>query len=683
MTDVPQPDKLPAPLVIDPGAVGPEGLLDREWLLTNSLGAYASSSLAGTNTRRYHGLLVAATAPPVGRVVVLSCLLDQLCLADDAGGETAFDLATFEFPGAFNPDARGRLAAFRNDVAPAFVYRCGPVEVVREVILADAANAAAVRYRQVDGPEARLRLRPFLALRDVNGLRRADRTGQMTYLHYHNGIRVEERSPAGADASDAGAPRAAHLAVAGGRARFAPDPQWWYRFRYRADLDRGEDGFEDLYTPGVFEAALSVGAPVQLTVSLDDPKEVRFDAAAERRRRRLERIVDGLGEEPDETSRRLAVASDAFVVSRRMPNAHPSTTILAGYPWFADWGRDAMIALPGLLLETRRFEQALSVLRLFAGAIEDGLVPNFLDASGRPPAFNSIDASLWFVVVADRYVGACGDEAAWRDDLAAAVERILRAYLDGTRFGIRADADGLLAGGDAGTQLTWMDAQAGGPEAHGPVTPRHGKSVEVNALWHAALRIAADRGVGGRDYAELADGVAAAFEEAFWNERDGCLYDCVRGQEADASIRPHQVLAVSLPHCPLPHERQRAVVDVVRRELLTPAGLRSLTARDARYRPRYGGSRQSRDLAYHQGTVWPWLMGPFIEAWLKVSGFLPGAREQARQWLARFDAHLTEAGIGQISEVFDGDPPHAPAGCIAQAWSVGEVLRARRLVNRP
>ena len=713
----PQGSDLPAPIVV-PCQADAGDLLGREWLLANKIGAYASSTVIGANTRRYHGLLVAATRPPAGRIVALSCLMDQLVLTNAAGEERAFDLTTFEFVGKFSPDCRPSLVEFRNDLAATFVYRCDDAEVIKEIILAETANAVAVRYRLIRPEKARLRIWPFLALRDQHGLRRLRLSGQITYLHYHDEIRVEDRpaTPPGtappdrqAEASErAGSParpsetggagsgdtaaHAVHLAVAAAppgtatpgqvqRARFHDNPQWWYRFRYRGDLARGQEGLEDLYTPGWFDAELTPQRPVQLTASLTDPKGVHFDATVDQKRRRLTQIVDALGDGADESTRRLAVASDAFVVARKRPNAHPGTTIVAGYHWFADWGRDAMIALPGLLLETGRHDAALQVLRTFAEAIDEGMVPNRFDEHGGRPHYNSIDASLWFVVAADRYVAATGDEAAWGNDLAGPVERILQAYHDGTSFGIRADADGLLAGGDKDTQLTWMDVKLAGE----PVTPRHGKCVEVNALWHAALRIAARRrgeGERGKFYADLAGRVAAAFAAAFWNEQAGCLYDCVNGEVKDASIRPNQILAVALPHCPLPPEQQRGVVATVRGELLTPYGLRTLSPKDRRYRGHYGISWESRDLAYHQGTVWPWLMGPFVEAHLKVEGFSSRARAEAGGWLQALDEHLAQAGVGFISEIFDGDPPHAPAGCIAQAWSVAEVLRAKRLIAR-
>ena len=668
-------ETVPPPIVIDCRGGEVESLLGREWLIANKLGAYASSTIAGVNTRRYHGLLVAATAPPVGRIVALNCLADQLVLS----GDKTFEMATFEFEGSISPDGRANLIEFRDDLAATFLYRCGESEVLKEIILAESANVVAVRYSLLSGPGGILRIRPFVSLRDYHSLRRADDSRQMTYLHYSDGIHVEDpRSDFDVVRISVSSSAGPAVALPG---QFHPDPQWWYRFRYRVDIARGQEGFEDLYTPGFFSAGLAEGGTVQLTACLDGIEEVDFDDAVESKRRRLVRVVEAVGSDADETTRRLAAAGDVFIVSRGETLARSGNTILAGYHWFADWGRDAMIALAGLALETKRYESALGVLATFADAVDDGMIPNCFDEHGGLPGFNSIDASLWFIIAADRYVRASGDETAWRDKLSGAVEKILRAYRDGTRFGIRACADGLLTGGDAQTQLTWMDAKVAGRA----VTPRWGKCVEINALWHEALRIAAERCDQPEHvllWSALADRAASAFEQTFWNEDAGCLYDCVNADGKDASIRPNQILAVAGPHCLLPPAKQRSIVEVVRVELLTPVGLRTLSPADPAYRGRYAGGPESRDLAYHQGTVWPWLMGPFIEAYLKVHDFSPASRAQAGKWLAGFDDHLTAAGVGFISEVFDGDPPHNPGGCIAQAWSVAEILRAKRLVAK-
>jgi predicted glycogen debranching enzyme len=376
------------------------------------------------------------------------------------------------------------------------------------------------------------------------------------------------------------------------------------------------------------------------------------------------------------------VATDAFVAQRSFPGTASQATILAGFPWFADWGRDAFVALPGLLLATGRFAQAREVFRTFAEHLSGGMIPNRFDDYSNTAHYNSIDASLWFIVAAERYMAATGDRGFWHDVLMPTAHAILTAYRNGTRFDIRADADGLLTGGSATTQLTWMDVKLG-EEA---VTPRQGKAVEVNALWYCAHRIVAERCVGidpelSKHDAQLAELIGPAFVRTFWNQSQGCLYDCVPDGGPDATIRPNQIFAVSLPYSPLLPQQQAQVVRTVARHLLTPLGLRTLTPSDNRYRRRFGGSWESRDRAYHNGMVWPWLIGPYVEALLKTEPDQAKAVEEARRCLHAFDAHLLEAGLGSISEVFDGDAPHHPRGCFAQAWSVAEVLRAKLLVE--
>ncbi len=656
---------MPPPIVIPCAGVDIDHLMEAEWLTTNQIGAYASQSVTGCNTRRYHALLVGATKPPVGRLTALSQLHEQLIV-----GQKTYDLSTFEFPNAIHPRGTDNLQEFVNDIAPRFVYRLGALTLTKEIILAESANAVAVRYR-LSGGSGELRIRPFVALRDFHHLRKAHEPHQLTF----------ELTDAGAVIHDRMHP-VPPLYLAARDAAFEPNPQWWYRFHYRMDLCRGQEADEDLYAPGCFVLQLADGQPGQFDASLSDPRQVHFDDTASLRRERMEELAASLGPDADELSRHLAVASDAFVVRRHFPNLPPSWTILAGYHWFADWGRDAFIALPGLLLCTKRYAQAREVFRTFAGNVSEGMVPNCFDDYSTLAHYNSIDASLWFIIAAERYVQATNDVAFWRQTLLPAIQKILHSYQAGTRFDIHADADGLLTGGSYNTQLTWMDAKIG-DEA---ITPRHGKCVEINAMWYSAHRILAERCREiDPDLAEHMSGraeiIAKAFNKAFWCDRGGYLYDCLPDGEPDPTIRPNQILAVSLPHSPLPPESQKAVVKIVTERLLTPMGLRTLDPADPRYRHRYGGSWESRDRSYHQGTVWAWLMGPFIEAYLKVEDFKPFALAQARQWLGGFNEHLRTAGVGNISEIFDGDAPHDPHGCVAQAWSVGEVLRAKRLID--
>ena len=666
MTDPASETADPCGAIVVPVGDDPRPLLDKEWLITNRIGAYASSTVVGCNTRRYHGLLIASAAPPVGRILALATVMEELTVA----GET-FELATNEFEDTFSPHGTAFLSEFRNDTAATFVYGAGGATLTKEIVLAEAANAVAVRYTLAGAP-ATLRVRPFVALRDYHYLRQADQPQQLTFEVTDMGIVVQ----------DLKWPKHVVYLSADG-ADFHGDAQWWRSFVYRVDISRGQDGQEDLYCPGVFACDLSPGQSLCLVACADTPSAVNFDATVAARRGRLSELADSIGPQADQATRRIAAATDAFIATRTFRHHKGSTTILAGYHWFADWGRDTFIALPGLLLTTGRFELAKQVFETFASHIADGMVPNRFDDYSSGPHYNSIDASLWFIIAAERFLAATGDTAFWRGTLMPAANAILTAYHDGTKFDIRADADGLLTGGSLQTQLTWMDARVG-DEA---ITPRHGKAVEINALWHSAHRIMAERS-GSFDpglaahYAEAADLIAPALVRTFWNAEAGCLFDCVHDGRPDAAIRPNQIFAVSLPHSPLSPFQQRAVLNVVTRDLLTPMGLRTLSPADERFRGRCGGSWESRDRAYHQGTVWAWLMGAFIEAYLKVEGAKPFAIEQARAWLGAFDEHLGEAGLGFISEIFDGEAPHAPRGCIAQAWSVAEVLRARMLVEQ-
>ena len=655
----------PGPICVSVAGVEIAELLTKEWLIGNSLGAYSSSTAVGCNTRRYHGLLVAAANPPVGRISAVSTVMERVTI-----GDTSFELATNEFPDAFSPFGVAYLKEFRNEAAATFVFQLGRATFTKEIILADDANVAAVRYT-LRGDSGALELRPFLALRDYHALRKVSQPHQMEHHTTADGVVV---------ANGLAPEHTVHLTSSLGT--FAPAGQWWYGFRYRVDIQRGQEGLEDLYTPGVFRDALREGRSHEFVAAFGGPGALDFADQVARRSARLASLRAAAGDEGDEFTCKLAEATDVFVARRDVPDQGPSATILAGFPWFTDWGRDAFVALPGLLLATKRFDLARQVFRTFAAYLSEGMIPNRLDDRSHEAHYNSIDASLWYIVAAERYLAATKDKAFWRDVLMPTSDTILRVHRTGTRFDIHADTDGLLAGGSGQTQLTWMDAALGDEV----VTPRHGKAVEVNALWHSAHRIMAKRCVGldnslAGAYSDIARSIADSFNRKFWNAEARCLYDCIRSDGVDAAVRANQILAVSLPHSPLAAERRRCVVRVVIDRLLTPRGLRTLSAEDAGYRGRYGGSWESRDRAYHQGTVWAWLIGPLVEAYLKTENAKPFAVAQAAGWLDGFAEHLTEAGLGSVSEIFDGDPPHTPGGCFAHAWSVAELLRARQLVR--
>ncbi|MCI0355995.1 MAG: glycogen debranching enzyme N-terminal domain-containing protein [Acidobacteria bacterium] len=635
----------------------------REWLETNGLGGFASSTIVGLNTRRYHGLLLAATKPPVGRMLLLSKLEETLVL-----GERRFELSANQYPGVVHPQGYRYLRQFRLDPFPVFVYEVDGVELEKSLFMVQGENTTVVQYwlRAQKGapPQCQLEVRPLIAFRDYHSTTRANDSLN----------RYVETAPGRATVVPyAGAPA---LHFAHDAAEFESGGDWYRNFEYAVERERGLDFQEDLYSPFVLRFDLARRPQATLVAST----EVRDTArAAEYREQEVarRRAVLATSRADDDFVRALVAAAGQYIVARG-----DQKTVIAGYPWFADWGRDTMISLPGLCLTTGRSDVARQVLLAFARVVDRGMLPNRFPDAGEAPEYNTVDATLWFFEAARAYRAATGDDAFVRENLYPVLADIIDWHIRGTRYGIRVEEDGLLASGEPGVQLTWMDAKVG----DWVITPRYGKAVEIQALWYNALcvmeELARDFGdaPGRKRYTALAENAKAAFNGTFWNDATGCLYDVVAskasGGARDGSLRPNQILAVSLPYSMLPAERAQSVVTVVERELLTPYGLRSLAPGDPQYRPRYEGDSRSRDSAYHQGTVWPWLMGPFVTAYCKVNGHSKQAREQARKWLEPLHAHLSEAGLGQISEVFDARAPHRPGGCFAQAWSVAEVLRA-------
>jgi predicted glycogen debranching enzyme len=638
--------------------LGPDVLRDpvraslREWLHTDGLGGYASSTVVGLNTRRYHGLLVAATRPPVGRMVLLSKLDETLSL-----GGRRYELATNAYPGAMHPRGFELAVSFELDPLPTLVWEVEGGTLSRTVCRIHDEPVTAVAYRYDGAGSPTLEVRPLLAYRDHHALQRenplarlgGEREGADLVLRPYDGL------------------PALRLRLPG--AAFAPDGLWYRAFEYERERERGLDFREDLFSPGVLRVELLPGRAVHLLASAGtllaghDPERLM---AAERRRLR---ICGGGGEGALPELRR---AADAFVVRR----GTAGRTIIAGYHWFADWGRDTMIALPGLCLATGRPDDARAILAEHARHVEGGMLPNRFPDGGQAPEYHSVDAALWMVVAVGRYLEATSDADFVRMRMADPVAAILDGYRAGTRHGIRMNADGLLAHGEEGLQLTWMDARVGGQV----VTPRRGYPVEIQALWYNALLIGAEvaRESGeparAREWSALAARARESFLRQFWSEDNGYLADVV-GEDgrADFSLRPNQLYALGLPHVLLPRDRALRVLDTVKRHLLTPVGLRTLSPEHPAYRGRYGGLPAERDAAYHQGTVWPYLAGAYFEAVTRVHG--EAGKAEAREWLDGFAAHLEEAGLGTVSEVFDGDAPHAPGGAIAQAWSVGEILR--------
>jgi predicted glycogen debranching enzyme len=629
-----------------------------EWLETNGLGGFSSSTILGLNTRRYHGLLTAATQPPVGRMVLLSKVEETLVV--NGRGQ---DLSANQYRGTVYPQGHRYLREFRLDPFPTFVYEVEGVEIEKRVFMIHGENTAVIEYQvraMPGGSDCWLELRPLIAFRDYHGTTQHN-------LALNRAVEASEGMASVAPYHGLPTLFFGHNADA-----LEESGNWYYGFEYVKELERGLDAHEDLFNPFVLRFKLHAGATATVIASTQPRNAGEETELREDEIRRREDVVSRAPSD-DALIRQLTAAADQFLVQRGDLNS-----VIAGYHWFADWGRDTMIALPGLTLIPDRPDIARNILAAFAASVSQGMLPNRFPDAGETPEYNTVDATLWFFEAVRSYLHHTGDDEFVRGGLYSQLKDIVNWHLSGTRYGIHADGDGLLRCGEAGVQLTWMDAKVG----DWVVTPRAGKPVEIQALWYNALRILAGlAGQFGDSGTELALGEFAArtresFNQQFWNESEGCLYDVVDGDYRDGSIRPNQIFAVSLHHRMLPLEKELQVVSVVERELLTPLGLRTLSPRDSNYKPRYQGGVLERDSAYHQGTVWPWLMGPFLSAYVKVHGRSEAAKRQAAEWLEPWEEHLRTAGLGQISEIVDAEPPHTPRGCIAQAWSVAELLRA-------
>ncbi len=627
----------------------------REWLETNGLGGWASSTIAGAHTRRYHGLLVAATHPPVGRMVLLSKLDETIVL-----NGRRFELGCNRYPGVVHPQGYQYLQSFTKDLFPVFEFEAGGVRLRKTIVAVDGENTTLVLYEVLSAPAAfSLELRPFIAYRDYHSMTHANGAIRCGANFNLGVLRVQPYD---------GLPEL-FLAIPG--AAFEAQPDWYRNFEYSIEQYRGLDHREDLFTHGLFKLSLKSGDTLGAVISTNNPENREAFKLFAGEKRRREKLLDGPSNK-DEFSKILTLAADQFIVKR----GEDLRTIIAGYHWFSDWGRDTMIALPGICLVTGRFDDAKKILRAFAQSTSQGMLPNRFPDAGEQPEYNTVDATLWFFVAIYKYLQASGDEALVREELMPILRDLLAWHDRGTRYRIHVDADGLLYAGVPGVQLTWMDAKIG----DWVVTPRQGKAVEINALWYNALMIFAElsqrfgNAAEVRQFSQRAEQVKTRFGEVFLNKAAGYLYDYIDGEHQDVALRPNQIFALSLPFPLLEGKYAEQVLKIVEEKLHTPVGLRSLAVNESGYRPHYGGDSWSRDSAYHQGTVWSWLLGPLITAIVRVEG--EAGKQRAKQLLEQIKPHLSDAGIGTISEIFDAEPPHAPRGCMAQAWGVAEVLRA-------
>jgi len=635
----------------------------REWLCTNGLGGFASGTIAGSLTRRYHGLLVAALEPPLGRTLLVAKADESVTYG---GAEWALSVNRWA-DGTIDPEGHRHLERFRLDgTTPVWTYAFADARFEKRIWMEPGANTTYVRYRvaRASAPLG-LRLTVLVNYRDYHATTRGA-GWHMEVAAVHDGVRVR--------AWEGARP----FVVLAPGVEVSPAHTWYEWFGLLRERERGLDAEDDHLHAATVRATLRPGEALTVIVSAEDAPATDGESAWQRRARheadlltRWRAAYPGADAAPD-WIRRLVLAADQFVVRRPLADEPDGMTVIAGYHWFGDWGRDTMIALPGLTLSTGRPAVAQRVLRTFARFVDRGMLPNRFPDQGGAAEYNTVDATLWYVEAIRAYHAATADDGLLKE-LYPVVESIVAGHRKGTRFGIGEDpGDGLLRSGEPGVQLTWMDAKVG----DWVVTPRAGKPVEVNALWYNAL--CAMAGFAERlghpvgPWRSLATRVAAGFER-FWNAEAGHCHDVIDGPGGDdATRRPNQIFAVSLPASPLGPDRQRQVVDACARHLLTSYGLRSLAPGSPGYQGRYVGGVRERDGAYHQGTVWAWLLGPFALAHFKIYG----DAELARGFLAPLAHHLEDGGLGSIAEIFDGDPPFTPRGCIAQAWSVSETLRA-------
>jgi predicted glycogen debranching enzyme len=649
--------------------------LYKEWLVTNGLGGYASGTIHGAPTRRYHGVLIAALQNPFGRMMMVNGLLERLRLPD----RRAFFIGAQELTGHLPEQSLGLVDFYLEEGLPVWRYGVAGLLLEKRLLMVHRQNTVHVTYRLLEGSgPLRLGLRPAINVRPHDA---AVGSGPVyKYKVIASGDQYEVF--AGTDLPPV------RMVVEGSPAAFTIEDRVTAAIPYRTELSRGYDSVGSLWSPGFFRVDLIKEVPITFIASTENWDVMRAlsaeeSATAERQRRQA--LLFAAGPVTSGGLRyELTLAADQFLITpagrsedtaRAYAMGDEVRSVIAGYHWFTDWGRDTMISLEGLTLATGRLNEARYILRTFSHYIRDGLIPNLFPEGEKEGLYHTADATLWFFHALDRYLERSQD----RQTLLLLLPKLLDIvewHIKGTRFGIRVDpADGLLCQGAEGYQLTWMDAKVD----DWVITPRRGKAVEINALWYNALRLLErwlredHQGSDADRIKAHADRARDSFNRRFWYAAGEYLYDVIDGEKGDdTACRPNQIFAISLPHPILDELRWSPVLDVVTKELLTPVGMRSLAPDDPFYKEKYDGDLRARDAAYHQGTVWAWLIGPYIDAWLKVH---PKDPSRARPFLEGFIGHKNDACIGSISEIFDAEAPFLPRGCIAQAWSVAEVLR--------
>ncbi|MGM0369275.1 MAG: amylo-alpha-1,6-glucosidase [Bacillota bacterium] len=661
-----------------------QAMLRDEWLMTNGLGGFAGSTVSGANTRKYHGLLIAAFNPPVDRRLMVSKLDERIItpqedfnlatnLVNDLDleqraknlteiSEAAFDderEAEVEMDVKYTNRGHQYLNSFTNQPYPTYTYLAGGVMLEKSIFMVQGENTTVVKYRILDAKKgAELELQPLLNCRNHNKEKLLSDLDYELVSQQDNKVKLVTEGQ--------------ELNIAWTAGSLTKKENYFTGMHYPFENYRGESDMDDHYIPGTIRVDASETKEFAVVFSTTELAEIKAEQWAEEYKARQQKLIEKYPGENNPLVDQLVLAADDFVTYRKSTD---NKTIMAGYPWFTDWGRDTMIALPGITLATGREDDAKEILTTFALNLKDGLLPNvFDDISGEACHYNTVDATLWFFYALKKYYDQTGDKE-FIKEIYPKLEDVIKEHKQGTSYNIQMDpTDGLLTAGEDGVQLTWMDAKV----EDWVVTPRQGKAVEINALWYNSLRIFNELGTE-LGYSEQNLDIIAKIEEnfadKFWYQEGNYLYDVISDQDKDDSLRPNQVFVVSLPYSLLDDEREKAVIDAAYEELYTPLGMRSLAPSDERYHGNYEGKRAIRDAAYHQGTTWGWLIGSFFEGYLKVNNCSDEAKEKVLKMYQPFAEHLENYGLGTISEVFDGDFPHEPRGCYAQAWSIAELLR--------
>jgi predicted glycogen debranching enzyme len=634
-----------------------------EWLETNGLGGWSGSSLSGCNTRRYHGLLMASINPPTDRMLLVS-KLDETIIVDG----NHFDLGTNDYGDTIFPKGFQWLSSFKRDHFPEWIYEVPGVLLRKTIFMVNGENTTLIRYEILNAAKQfTFQLLPLIAARGYHELQHSN-NNIFWKIDFKNGVFHTQPFEGAPDI---------YISVPG--STYQSVNKWYYNFNYLQEKSRGLDFQEDLFNHGFFSVDLKEGDRLDIIISTDDPNEKKADTLFEKEKNRKLYLLNGV---PDNLLRELVLAADQFIVKRIVPGetekdpAIDLKTVIAGYHWFTDWGRDTMISLPGLCLQTGRFEDAKKILAVFAKSVSMGMLPNRFVDQNDPPEYNNVDGTLWYFNAVYNYLQVTGDNDFILGEILPVLKEIINWHFRGTRFNIHVDDDGLLYAGENGQQLTWMDARING----WVVTPRMGKPVEIEALWYNALKIFQsllllnNETSIAEEILGKAEQASKSFGEKYWYNEGGYLYDNIDELgKPDASLRPNQIFSISLPFPLLEGEKAKSVFNIIKLKLFTTVGLRSLSPDDQDYKGNYDGNTFMRDSAYHQGTVWSWLLGPFLEAGIKTLGNI--FINEALDIVDKFAVHLREGCIGTVSEIFDGDEPHHPRGCVAQAWGVAEVLR--------